>query len=466
MDILSLDILHKVFYFIVAIGLLVSFHEFGHFWVARRCGVKVLRFSIGFGKPLLAWTDQQGTEYVIALIPLGGYVRMVDEREGDVAARDLPQAFNRKPLWQRIAVVAAGPAANFLLAIALYWVMFMHGVFGVAAVVGEVQPGSIADRAGLQPGLEILSVDGVETATRQSFLEQLILRLGDTSEIGFTASPIDSDDVFEYSAILGDWEVDSKTPDLLKAIGLKLTIPGADVKIGRVVGDSPAERAGLQQGDLVVSADDLALSNWKQWVEYIEPRAGQPIRIEVQRDGEILAMTVIPAEVEGADGRPVGQVGVGLQNRFLRLDQFGPWQSVGMALDETWATVTMTLQTLKKMITGRISAEHLSGPLGIAKVAGQTAEGGLVPYLKFLALLSVSLGVLNLLPIPVLDGGHLLYYLIEAIKGSPVSEKVQMVGYRIGLFLVMGLMIFAIGNDIRRELPDENKQPHKVNQQR
>ena len=462
-----MDILNKAFYFIIAIGVLVSFHEFGHFWVARRCGIKVIRFSIGFGKPLLKWFDKQGTEYVIALIPLGGYVRMVDEREDDVAEEDLPFAFNRKPLWQRIAVVLAGPGANFVLAIALYWVMFIHGVFGVAAIVGEVQPDSIADRAGLVPGLEILRVDGVDTPTQQSFHEQLILRLGDSSQIRFAGSPLDSDQVFEYSTVLGDWDVDSKNPNLLKAIGLTLARPpAADVTIGSVAKGSPAEQAGLKRGDLVIRADGQAMTTWNEWVDYVQPRAGQLIQLEVQRDGAVVPIEVMPAEVKGPQGNMIGQVGVGLQNRFWRLDKFGPWQSVGMALDETWATVTMTLQTLKKMVTGRISAEHLSGPLGIAKVAGQTAEGGLVPYLKFLALLSVSLGVLNLLPIPVLDGGHLLYYLIEAVKGSPVSERVQVVGYRIGLFLVMGLMIFAIGNDIRRELPESAKKDNTVSEQR
>ncbi|UTW46196.1 sigma E protease regulator RseP [bacterium SCSIO 12696] len=459
-----MDIVSTVFYTIVALGVLVSFHEFGHFWVARRCGVKVLRFSVGFGKPIFSWTDKLGTEFTIAWIPLGGYVRMVDEREGDVAAEDLPHAFNRKPVWQRIAVVLAGPVANFVLAIVFYWVIFMHGVIGVAAIVGDVEPGSIADRAGLTPGLEILTVDGVKTPSQQSFHEQLILRLGDTSEIQFTASPLGSDQVLSYATYLGDWDVDSKNPDLLKAIGLQLTVPSLDAAVGSVADGSPAQRAGLEAGDRIISADGQPLADWVQWVEHVRPRAERPIDLVIERQGTELSLTVTPAAVT-VNGETIGQVGVTALNRYWRLDQYGPGQSIGLALAKTWDTTTMTLQTLQKMIVGRISAEHLSGPLGIAKVAGQTAEGGLVSYLSFLALLSVSLGVLNLLPIPVLDGGHLMYYIAEAIKGSPVSEKTQMIGYKIGLFMVMGLMIFAIGNDIRRELPDDSSDESTITNQ-
>ena len=395
-----MEILKTVFFTILALGVLVSFHEFGHFWVARRCGIKVIRFSIGFGKPIFTWYDKLGTEYVVAWVPLGGYVRMVDEREENVAPEDIPYAFNRKPLWQRIAVVLAGPVANFMLAIVMYWVMFVNGVFGVAAVTGTVQPGSIADRAGLTSNLELLSVDGVETPTQQRFHEQLLLRLGDTSHIYFTASPIGSNEVFEYSAVLGDWQIDNKNPDLLESIGLTLILPETEAVVDNVIDDSPAEQAGLQKGDLIVSTDGQAISSWSAWVDYVVPRAEQSIRLQVRRDGQLLSMAITPKRLENGNG----QVGVGPLNRYWRLDKSGVLPAIGKAIDKTWDTTVMTLQTLKKMITGRISAEHLSGPLGIAKVAGQTAEGGLVPYLNFLALLSVSLGVLNLLPIPVLDG--------------------------------------------------------------
>ncbi|MDM3870269.1 RIP metalloprotease RseP [Porticoccus sp. W117] len=459
-----MEVAKTIFYAILALGVLVSFHEFGHFWVARRCGIKVLRFSIGFGKPIVTWTDKLGTEYAIAWIPLGGYVRMVDEREDDVAPEDLPYAFNRKPVWQRIAVVVAGPAANFLLAIFFYWIIAMQGVVGVAAIVGQVAPGSIADRAGLQPGLEILSVDGVQTPTQQSFHEQLILRLGDTSNITFSASPTGSEEVYTYTTPLGEWEVDSKKPDLLKAIGLDLSLPEFEAEVGSVESDSPADVAGLESGDRIVSADGESMENWQAWVNHIKPRAEQPIALIVERNGVQFPLTATPARVE-VDGESIGRLGVGPLNRYWRLDKYGPLESVGRALNDTWDKSVLTLVTLKKLVTGRISAEHLSGPLGIAKVAGQTAEVGLVYYLGFLALLSVNLGVLNLLPIPVLDGGHLVYYIAEAIKGSPVSEKVQVIGYKIGLFLVMGLMIFAIGNDIRRELPDDSVVEQNISDQ-
>lgn len=452
-----MSIVSTIFFTIIALGVLVSFHEFGHFWVARRCGVKVLRFSIGFGKPLLRWRDKRGTEYVIAWLPLGGYVRMVDEREDEVAPEDRPYAFNRKSVWKRMAIVLAGPVANFVLAVVAYWVVFVHGMAGIAPVIGEVVPGSIAAKAGLEAGQEIIAVDGKPTPTLQQLQERLVNRIGDSGEIRFTVSYPDSQVEYTSVGTLDQWMGDSDSPELLNGIGIAPYRPSALPIAGEIVPDSPAERAGLKVGDRIVSADGQPIPSWRAWLTFLQERPGETISVAVERDGENLVTETTLDSVADENGRQVGRIGMGIQPQTLswpehmrRDTQYGPLAAVGKALIQTGETSAMILGALKKMVTGRISAKHLSGPITIAKVAGQTAEYGLVYFLKFMALLSVSLGVLNLLPIPVLDGGHLMYYIVEAVKGSPVSEKVQMLGYRVGLFLVIGLMAFALYNDFMR----------------
>lgn len=452
-----MDFLHTIFFTIIALGVLVSFHEFGHFWVARRCGVKVIRFSIGFGKPIFSWTDKLGTEYAVAWIPLGGYVRMVDEREDDVAEEDLPYAFNRKSVWKRIAIVVAGPAANFLLAMVAYWVMFVHGVSGVAAVVGEVLPGSIAERIGLKPGHEIVAVDGESISSLQQLQERLVLRIGESDKISFTVSTDGSRQELDLSGSLGEWDVDSKNPNLLRSIGLVPDYPQLLPIVGEVIPGGSTERAGLQVGDRIVSADGIPMDSWFKWVEYLQQRPDQTISLVVSRDGQNITAEITPVPFTEENGTQTARVGMGVSNQTLvwpeerrRYYSYGPLDAISKAMEKTWDTSMMTLGALKKMVTGLISPEHLSGPITIAKVAGQSAEGGVVSFLSFIALLSVSLGVLNLLPIPVLDGGHLMYYIVEAVKGSPVSEKVQVIGYKVGLFLVMGLMVFALYNDLMR----------------
>ncbi|WIO75287.1 sigma E protease regulator RseP [Porticoccaceae bacterium LTM1] len=453
-----MEFLHTIFYTIIALGVLVSFHEFGHFWVARRCGVKVIRFSIGFGKPIFSWTDKLGTEYAVAWLPLGGYVRMVDEREDDVADEDLPYAFNRKSVWKRMAIVVAGPVANFLLAIVAYWVMFVHGVSGVAAVVGEVLPGSIAERIGLKPGYEIVAVDGESISSLQQLQERLVLRIGESDTIRFTVSPEGSRQELNLSGSLGEWDVDSKNPNLLRSIGLVPDYPQLLPIVGEVLSGSSTERAGLQVGDRIISADGIPMDSWVQWVEYLQLRPDQEISLIVSRNGENVTADITPESFTEEDGTQSARVGMGVVTDQVlkwpeerrRYYSYGPVEAISKAAGKTWDTSMMTLGALKKMVTGLISPEHLSGPITIAKVAGQSAEGGVVSFLSFIALLSVSLGVLNLLPIPVLDGGHLMYYIVEAVKGSPVSERVQVIGYKVGLFLVMGLMVFALYNDLMR----------------
>lgn len=449
-----MGILQTVFFTLIALGVLVTIHEFGHFWVARRCGVKVLRFSIGFGTPLLRWSDRQGTEYVIAALPLGGYVKMADEREGEIAPDELDSAFNRKSVWQRMAIVVAGPLANFILAVFFYWVIFLLGVSGVAPVVGSVAPDSIADRAGIEAGHEIIAVDHRTTATWQAVAERLITRIGESGEVAIQVRD-SSGREFERRARIHQWLSSADEPDVLGSFGIDFYRPDFLPRVGQVQAGSPAQQAGLQPGDTVVSADGQAMNEWQQWVDYVRSRPGERIELQLERESELVTVHLVPEEHVAEDGSVYGLVGVIAEppewpEHMIHKVQYGPLAAVSHAMVKTGETTVMILDSIKKMVQGLISPKHLSGPITIAKVAGASAEYGLVSYLGFLALLSVSLGVLNLLPVPVLDGGHLMYYLIEAFKGSPVSEKVQMAGYRVGLFLVMGLMVLAFYNDLMR----------------
>ncbi|MGD9661537.1 MAG: sigma E protease regulator RseP [Porticoccaceae bacterium] len=450
-----LEIAKTLFFTLVALGVLVTIHEFGHFWVARRCGIKVLRFSIGFGTPFARWYDRQGTEFVLAVLPLGGYVKMVDEREGNVAAADIPYAFNNKSVWQRMAVVSAGPIANFLLAIIAYWVVFLAGVQGVAPIVDSVTPGSVAARAGIEPGQEIIAVDGEPTPTLQALGEQLVLRLGEEGTINFKVKYQDSNLSYDLEAELNGWQVDTDNPDPIGDIGIQLYTPRVLPVADQVMAAEPADQAGLRSGDRIVAMDGTPVSDWSQWVEYVRARPGETIAIDVARGAEQFATQITPKGVTQEDGTVIGQVGMSVvipewPESYLRKMDYSVVGAFSQALHQTWKTTKMVLDSIKKMVTGIISPKHLSGPITIAKVAGASAQYGFTAYLGFLALLSVSLGVLNLLPIPVLDGGHLMYYMVEAVKGSPVSEKVQMAGYRLGLFLVVGLMVIALYNDVMR----------------
>lgn len=448
-------LIQMIFFTLIALGVLVTVHEFGHFWVARRCGIKVVRFSIGFGPPLLRWRDRRDTEFVIAALPLGGYVKMVDEREGKVAEADLPHAFNRKSVWQRMATVIAGPAANFGLALLLYWCVYMVGIQGVAPIVGEIERGSIAAAAGLQPGQEIIAVDGEPTPTWQALGEQLVQRIGDSGPIRFAVKSPDSGFERVGEAILSHWDVDPDAPDPVGDIGIKLYQPKVPPVINAVIPGDPADIAGLKVGDRVASADGVAMADWQSWVDYVRERAGKAIELVVVRDGVEVQAVVVPKTVQSDSGESIGQVGISVAvpewpDAMLRNLRYGPLDALEQAAWRTWKTSALIVASVKKMLFGDISVKHLSGPITIAKVAGASAEYGVSSFLQFMALLSVSLGVLNLLPIPVLDGGHLMYYLIEVAKGSPVSERVQMVGYRLGLFFVIGLMVLALYNDLLR----------------
>ena len=441
--------------FVVALGILIAVHEFGHFWVARRLGVKVLRFSIGFGKPLWRWQAKDGeTEYAVATIPLGGYVKMLDEREGEVPEAELPRAFNRQPVSKRLGIVAAGPAFNLLFAILAYWLMFVSGVPGVRPVVGEVDPGSLAERSGLRAGQEVVAVDEQPTPTWGAVLERLLPHaLRKETAVLQVEEPTGGSR--EVRLALGELEGELQAGGLPQRIGFQFQRPELKPVIGEVVDGSPAARAGLKSGDRIARIDGAAIEDWDQLVEAVRAHPGAPMELTVIRDGERLTLEARP-ETRETDEGPVGRLGAAPQVdpevlEAMRAEQrFGPLQAVAEASSKTWGMTGLTLRMLWEMVMGRASTENISGPITIAVYAKASAMAGFAQFLSFLAIVSISLGVLNLLPIPLLDGGHLLYYLVEAVTGRPVSEATQEVGQKVGIAIILGLMALAFYNDLMR----------------
>ena len=439
---------------LLTLGILVAFHEFGHFWVARRCGVKVLRFSIGFGRAIWQTTDRYGTEYTIAAIPLGGYVKMLDEREGDVAPSERGSAFNSQSVWKRIAIVSAGPLANFLFAILVFWGLFLRGESGLVPVIEAVEPNTPAYFAGLESGQEIVSVDGRETPTVNALNFGLLERLGDTGEVEIAARYPGSDVIYSSSAPINRWLAGVENPDPLSGLGITLEMPVILAVVDEVTPEGPAERAGFLPGDEIVAADDETISDWGDWVDYVRSRPGSRVVATVVRDGMRLPIEVVP-ERRSLEGGDIGSVGMSVQvpafpEDRVRTFERGPIEALVAAVNRTLDLTLFTFESMIKMLKGLISPDNLSGPITIAQIAASSAESGLLSWFSFLALLSVSLGALNLLPIPVLDGGHLLFYGIEAISGRAVPERIQAYGYQLGFALVLSLMAFALYNDVAR----------------
>lgn len=441
--------------FMGAIALLVTFHEFGHYWVARRCGVKVLRFSLGFGKVIYSKRfANSDTEWVISAIPLGGYVKMLDEREGEVVPEELPLAFNRKPVLQRMAIVIAGPLANFLLAIVLYCAMFMNGIPGLKPILGEVPPGSSAAIAQLQSGETILSINGEAIPSWQQLHWQLLdvaLQQGEVKIEARTAQ----NETRVYVLDMGGLETKDLEGNFLAKLGLQPYQPLILPVIGKLTEEGVAQRAGLKMGDKIVRANGVSIKVWRELVEIISTHPNQAVQLEVQRGETTLNIAVVPQATQES-GRNVGKIGVTpqvneaeWQSLFTEVS-YGPFEAVSQSVHKTWQTSIISLKMMGKLVMGEISAKNISGPLTIADYAGQSAVMGVAAYLGFLALISISLGVMNLLPIPLLDGGHLLYYAAELIKGSPLSEQAWEVGQKIGIAILGTLMTFAIYNDVSR----------------
>lgn len=435
---------------LVALGVLVTIHEFGHFWVARRCGVKVLRFSVGFGTPLWRWRDRQDTEFVIAAIPLGGYVKMLDEREESVPEALRDQAFNRKPVGQRIAIVAAGPLANFLLALVFFWVLAMLGSQQVKPVVGELLPGSPAELAGVRPGEEIVAVDGKTTSGWSAVNLQLVKRLGETGSLRLELVTPGDSLARQVDVPLQAWLRGAHDPDPLAGLGIRPWRPQVPARLAHLDESGPAAAAGLRLGDHLLSLDGQPVGDWADWVRAIQQRPGEAVRVGFERDGLVQELSITLAE-RGQTGYLGAGVAAGeWPAQMLREERFGPVAGLLEGARRTWSMTLLTLDSLKKMLLGELSVKNLSGPITIAKVAGASAQSGLGDFLHFLAYLSISLGVLNLLPIPVLDGGHLLFYLVELVRGRPLSERVQTWGMQIGISLVIGVMLLALFNDLGR----------------
>jgi len=453
-----MSVLHNIFFFIVAIGVLVTFHEFGHYWVARRAGVKVLRFSIGFGKPFYIWkrTTSEGDEieYALAAIPLGGYVKMLDEHEGEVPEKERSRAFNTQPISRRIAIVAAGPIFNFILAILFYWVVFLMGFTVDRPLVGQLDKGSIAAQSGFKNHDEILRVAGESVNSWNNFRLVLLdkgLNGGNIPVRVLTRSGQKQG----RTLYLGKQALLAHKGDVLAHLGFHQWWPKLAADIGGVIKGSPAEKAGLRKGDRILRVDKKPVEGWNQLVSLIKKKPLQKMIFSIERNNYLMTLTITPGERKVA-GKKQGFIGAyqnipeSLRVQLTRHIQYGPIDAMGHAVSKTWDMSVLTLRVLWKMVTGKAALSNISGPITIATYAGITASIGLGSFLSFLAVISVSLGVLNLLPIPMLDGGHLFNYLIEIIKGSPVSPAFELRGQQIGMAILALLMGIAIFNDIQR----------------
>ncbi|MBU1396768.1 MAG: RIP metalloprotease RseP [Gammaproteobacteria bacterium] len=443
--------LYTILWFLVAIGILVVVHEFGHYLAARLAGVKVLRFSVGFGKPLLSRRfGRDQTEWVLSALPFGGYVKMLDEREGEVPAAEAHRSFNRAPVGRRIGIVAAGPIANFLLAIVFYWALFLHGLPAMKPMIGEPPAGTPAAQVGLAAGDEIRRVNGNDTPSFQDLRlnllragvagDALVLELADGRSVQLDAAPMQTENLEQ---------------DILRPLGIVRYDPELDPVIGKVLPDGAAARAGFQPGDRLIAANGNAVASWQDWVQRVRQHPAKPLRIEYERQGRLGELTVVPDAVDEA-GQRVGKIGAGprvdeaVLATLMTEVRYGPIDALWHGTVKTWDMSLFTLEMMGRMVLGQVSWKNLSGPLTIADYAGQSAALGWISFVGFLALVSVSLGILNLLPIPLLDGGHLMYYVAEVFTGRPVSERTMEIGSRIGMILLLLLMSFALFNDLQR----------------
>ncbi len=448
------EILFTTVTFLVAISVLIAVHEFGHFWVAKKLGVKVLRYSIGFGKPI--WKKTAGpdkTEYVIAALPLGGYVKMLDEREGEVPDGELHRAFNRQHVWKRFAIVFAGPAFNFIFAIFAYWLVIVLGVTGFKPIIGDIYPDSPAAQAGLKAQMEIISVAGRKTPIWDAVFQETILKVVDKERLLVTTvnkSGLQHDYYLDLSGL----DLDRDVKQLFKALGIKRYQQSVPAIIGKVIEGDPADKAGIKVGDRIFQLDDKSIKDWQDLATYISQRPSTVIKVGLMRGDKKLYLELTTKSVTNRD-KQIGRVGV--VNKTVKLDKtliaeynLDVASAIPYSIRKTWDMSLVTVKLMGKMLVGDISIKNISGPLNIAVVIGDSAELGLVYFLTVVAVISISLGVLNLLPVPVLDGGHLMFYIVEMIKGSPVPEYVEALGQRIGIMLLLMLMVFALYNDVMR----------------
>lgn len=449
------QILISIFGFLLAICILVTVHEYGHFWVARRCGIKVLRFSIGFGRPFLRWYDKLGTEYVISMIPLGGYVALYGERGTDIPESQRHLAFAYKPLTARMMVLAAGPLANLLFAVFAYWLMFIVGITSLAPVIGGVTQGSVAELAGLKPRDEIISFEHKPTHSWEAVSIALVSALGSEKTISLDTKRLGEATVANHTLDLSSLEHQTQQHDLLKELGIIPLDPYPPV-IGKVISGYPAENSGLQAGDRIVAVNDHPVFSRGEVTEIVQPSIDNTLVLSVNRHNNLLKLNVQPVAKRLDDGQVIGFIGIEYDQQvaiapdLMRQQHYGPWVALKQATKRTYHYTLLTMQMLKKMVVGSISVNNLSGPIAIAQYAGQSVSFGIEYFLSFLAVISISLGVLNLLPIPLLDGGHLMYCIYELITGKRVSEHAQSVGMVIGGIILLSVMLLSFYNDIAR----------------
>lgn len=450
-----IDILWNFGSFIIALGILVAVHEYGHFWVARRCGVKVEKFSIGFGKSIWRKMGKDGTEYSLSMIPLGGYVKMLDSRVDEVPEDQKQYAFDQKALWKRSAIVGAGPAFNFVFAIFAYWLVFLIGIPAVKPVVGEVIPNSIAAQSGIERGMQFQSIDGVRTLDWESVNMGLISHIGD-DVMTVTLTPVDGVGYEEVKTLdIREWNFNPETESAMRALGFSPFTPEITPVLVNVSEDGAGARAGLIAGDKFVRVNDVIVENWQQIVEAIRQSPNKVVALEIERNGVVLPIVLEPDSKKISKDKVIGFAGIAPKvaewPQSYRFElKYGVFESIEKAFDKTGQIISLTISMLKKLVVGDVGLDNLSGPISIAKGAGATADYGIVYFLGFLALISVNLGIINLVPLPMLDGGHLLFFAIEAVTRRPVPEKVQEMGYRVGGAIIFSLMALAIFNDFTR----------------
>lgn len=453
-----MNVLISISAFVVAIGILVAVHEYGHFVAARRCGVRVLRFSIGFGRPLwLRRVGEDATEYCLSAIPFGGYVRLLDERDAPVEPHERHRAFNHQPAAARMAILAAGPVMNFVFAILAYWCMFMIGVPGARPVVGEITAGSIAAQSGLHDRDLIVSVGGRATATWEGVVVAMLDQLLDGGEITLAVRGRDGAERSVLLDVRGQAPELTEPGQLFPGMGITPWSPELPPVLGELLPGGSAARAGLRAGDRVTSADGAAIANWPAWVELIRSRPGEVMQIVIERDGRSMTLPLQVDRVNEGE-RAVGRIGAapqipaGFHEQLRAVERYPAFPAFGQSLHKTWEMSTLTLRMIGRMIVGDVSVKNISGPINIAQYAGYSASVGLAPFLGFLAVVSLSLGILNLLPVPMLDGGQIVMQLAEAVRGAPLPERMQLIGQQVGIALLLLLMSLAFYNDISRLL--------------